>query len=377
MAAALPTWPLLSATGGLTVPTDVARFEALLEDLGTSVEFSVTHVPRTVQTACDPGLGRLEKSFGIDVSTDPDPIWDWGHTGLHLFPSAIQMAAFLLSATGRELVRGRRVLELGCGMGLLGPVAALGGAAAVVLTDFDPLVLDLCRHNQERNARALGEKYGAISVQALDWRHVREDESSATVAWTHLNADCGGEPAAGRAIDDVPKDPVAEEAVRQLLQGIDVILATDVVYDAGLSRALLRVLLHSTSINPAIDILLGVQYREDDPSENNSSIVERILESMMAPQVEHLVPLSSDGDVKCPTEGQGRARSRSPRRTSQDRRSPPGPFQARRLTGEVGLQASALLQRLDGGSCDGAGFGTSPTLEVWLLRRSTRAEQGL
>lgn len=42
---------------------------------------------------------------------------------------------------------------------MLGPIAVLGGAEHVVLTDFDPLVLDLCRHNQEPSApcwRALG-----------------------------------------------------------------------------------------------------------------------------------------------------------------------------------------------------------------------------
>merc|ERR1719326_2375952 len=129
---------------GTEGPIELVRFETET----CPVALVMRHVPRSVQTACDPGLARLEPLFGLDLGEDPDPIWSWGHMGLHLYPSALQMGNFLLSNPARELLRGRRVLELGCGPGLLGLILPLAGATSVVLTDFDPLVLDLCLHNQ-------------------------------------------------------------------------------------------------------------------------------------------------------------------------------------------------------------------------------------
>lgn len=55
-----------------------------------------------------------------------------------------------------ELVRGQRVIELGCGTALPGMVAAVLGASSVVLTDMDE-VLDSPRQSVERN-RAIWEK---------------------------------------------------------------------------------------------------------------------------------------------------------------------------------------------------------------------------
>ena len=62
-----------------------------------------------------------------------------------------------------ELVRGKRVLELGAGCGLPGLVVATLGASAVVVTDQET---DLLRENVRANARVC---QAPLSVAELAW----------------------------------------------------------------------------------------------------------------------------------------------------------------------------------------------------------------
>ena len=50
-----------------------------------------------------------------------------------------------------ELVRGKRVLDCGCGSGLVGIAAAKAGARSVLCCDTDPLALIASQYNAERN----------------------------------------------------------------------------------------------------------------------------------------------------------------------------------------------------------------------------------
>jgi methyltransferase-like protein 23 len=80
--------------------------------------------------------------------------------GVALWPSALALAHEI--ATRPEAFRGRRVLELGAGIGLPGIVAAaLGGR--VLQTDRNDGALAVCRLNGERN-RAAGIEY-----RLADW----------------------------------------------------------------------------------------------------------------------------------------------------------------------------------------------------------------
>jgi len=75
------------------------------------------------------------------------------------------MAHLLLQMESRGELRGRSVLDLGCGTGFLGILACLAGAAPVVLADSEPRVLEGAALNVAANGVG-----AAVAVQQLAWR---------------------------------------------------------------------------------------------------------------------------------------------------------------------------------------------------------------
>lgn len=122
-----------------------------------------------------------------------------------LWGSGLVLAAHL---PGLGLVEGRRVLELGSGLGLGGLAAAALGAAEVVLTDRPGPVLDALRRNVRSNAAA-SARFAAASAEALDW-------SAGVCSATDADTCSSG--------------------------AFDVALGADVLYDAAAPAALLRAL---------------------------------------------------------------------------------------------------------------------------------------
>jgi predicted nicotinamide N-methyase len=84
----------------------------------------------------------------------------------HLWPAGVVLAEQLAGALGDGLA-GRRVIELGCGLGACGLAAARRGAR-VVLTDSEPEALALV----ERNAR--GNRLD-VETRALPWGAVPDE----------------------------------------------------------------------------------------------------------------------------------------------------------------------------------------------------------
>ncbi|WP_166257041.1 class I SAM-dependent methyltransferase [Marinobacter salicampi] len=64
------------------------------------------------------------------------------------------LASYLLS--NPELVAGRRVLDFGCGSGIVAIAAAMAGASEVIACDSDPAALQATRANAALNGVSLG-----------------------------------------------------------------------------------------------------------------------------------------------------------------------------------------------------------------------------
>ncbi|CAK0903128.1 unnamed protein product [Prorocentrum cordatum] len=91
-----------------------------------------------------------------------------GCTGLRVWSSALLLGAELAKAPGA--LKGCSVVELGCGCGLAGVVAAACGAS-VVLTDRDAGCMRLVAITAAANAAAICDAGGSIAFTSLDWEH--------------------------------------------------------------------------------------------------------------------------------------------------------------------------------------------------------------
>lgn len=80
------------------------------------------------------------------------------------FPWAGGQAVARLILAQPELVRGKRVLDIACGSGLVGIAAAAAGASAVFVNDIDPL----CEAAAELNAEANGVCLQWVGGNLLD-----------------------------------------------------------------------------------------------------------------------------------------------------------------------------------------------------------------
>ena len=84
-------------------------------------------------------------------------------TGSRVWPASVELARFL--ADNEELIRAKRVIEWGAGVGALPSlVAARAGAASVLASDGEPSAIPLLEHNVARNCEP-----GACEVRQLRW----------------------------------------------------------------------------------------------------------------------------------------------------------------------------------------------------------------
>lgn len=91
----------------------------------------------------------------VELKDEQIPYW------ADLWPSSIALSEFL--SDNADLVKGMQVIEIGCGLGLPGIVAAkLGGN--VTLTDYLPAALEFAKYNWELNFNS------KAVIHLLDWR---------------------------------------------------------------------------------------------------------------------------------------------------------------------------------------------------------------
>ena len=91
-----------------------------------------------------------------DPSAERMPYW------AEIWPAAVGVARLLMRGPP---LHGRRVLDLGCGLGLAGIAAAKRGAAAVVFADRERAALQFARFNAEHN----GVAAESVDTLLLDW----------------------------------------------------------------------------------------------------------------------------------------------------------------------------------------------------------------
>ena len=125
--------------------------------------------PTTTSTQHAPELAAAlhrayELSGGFSILLAEQEVMDgFGHV--------IWDAAFLLvkhlEQLGPKFLRGKRCIEVGSGVGLVG-IAAASLGADIVLTDM-PSALHLTQLNVERNRALVTQKGGAIKAQPLAW----------------------------------------------------------------------------------------------------------------------------------------------------------------------------------------------------------------
>ena len=87
-------------------------------------------------------------------------------TGLGLWISSEVLAKYIMEHS--ELIDGKRVLEMGAGLGLVGIVAHFLGATRVLITDGDVDVLSRLRHNVRENIPN-NDKGDLVSCPQLIW----------------------------------------------------------------------------------------------------------------------------------------------------------------------------------------------------------------
>ena len=97
----------------------------------------------------------------LEIHMDPEGNWSAG-CGATVWDSALSLSAYL-EGDGID-VKGKRVLEIGAGTGLVGLVCAVLGATTI-LADH-PRALPLLEHNAEENGKITG---AVVECKPLEW----------------------------------------------------------------------------------------------------------------------------------------------------------------------------------------------------------------
>jgi len=134
---------------------------------------------------------------------DADPYW------CRPWPSGLVLGSLLLREP--ELVRGKRVLDLGCGAGVAGIAAALAGASEVVLADRDGAAAECAALSakasleEAKSSSSNSSSDCVVSSRVLDWDEAATSSESQNEASSSSSSS----------------------------NRFDVVLASDVLYDAS------------------------------------------------------------------------------------------------------------------------------------------------
>ncbi len=116
-------------------------------------------------------------AFGRPISIEQDSRM---HLGGRVWKASSYLARYLeelekTNVDDDDVLRGKHILELGAGTGLLGICASLSNASKVTITDKEDLLAQICA-NVEKNGKTHQEVKCKCVVGELDWTKFADDE---------------------------------------------------------------------------------------------------------------------------------------------------------------------------------------------------------
>ncbi|KAG0294533.1 Protein fam86a [Dissophora globulifera] len=110
-----------------------------------------------------------------------------GTTGLRTWEASFWLAEYFISHP--EALKGKNVIDIGCGVGFLGIACALLGAKKVVLTDGNTEVLSMARNNISYNVVPC-----PTTASLLDWENFTKEQIAALEAEVLILSDLTYDP---------------------------------------------------------------------------------------------------------------------------------------------------------------------------------------
>ncbi|PVH98409.1 hypothetical protein DM02DRAFT_596036 [Periconia macrospinosa] len=184
----------------------------------------------------DSSTGTISQDYGVTLLESRAVISSSGTTGLRTWEAALHLGSFLSSGHGREKIRGKRILELGAGTGMLSILCAKYlGVSGVVATDGDEAVVDAIKTNSFLNGvDTEGQSQTVVRSAALRW------------GWP-LDANTFAEDY-GMAVPDL-------------------VLGADVTYDKTVIPALVSSMRGLFEMNSSLHVLIAATIRNEETFE--------------------------------------------------------------------------------------------------------------
>ncbi len=205
-----------------------ARTRLLPVGLVPEIRLHLADEPLNLWEMTEQALGR---------SGLPPPFWAFAWAG------GQALARYVLDHP--EVVRGRRVIDVATGSGLVAIAAAMAGAAAVTATDIDPFAIAAVALNARANAVT-------VTVMAADILGDGAAPRDARAAQADAGAPHALAGTADHALAGTADHALAGTADHALAGTADVALAGDAFYEKELSDRMLRFLQRAHTRSAAV-----------------------------------------------------------------------------------------------------------------------------